>query len=186
MFDLGASQRRARARLGRASTRRRRSDAGRFRLPPLVLNELRPLVLGPERPPMAAIQRRIADVCAKRGLRAPSRASLYNVLARIEGHRYNVPALPPHVREALAIWHPTRRCRGISSCSTASIRIGGCGRLRRGCLAQPVQACIFYWRPRSRGLLQAAARASDCMSAPTCPSVIPPVRAWSTTFPTGS
>lgn len=110
---------------------------------------------------MAAIQRRIAGVCAKRGLRAPSRASLYNVLARIEGHRYDVPALPPHVREVLYNLAPNATVPGhqlvfycVNYGSVAAV--GYAAGLPWLNLYQAWH--LRGWRPRSRGLLQAVMR----------------------------
>jgi len=161
MFDLSKSQRRAEQRFARTSRRRRRSDAGRSRLDPAVLEELHSLVLGLERPSMAAIRRHLARWCVPRGLRPPSRASLYNALRRLPGHVYPVPSLPPHVKEALYNLGPSGEvpghqlafyCFNYGSLAAVSYAAG----LPWIDLYQAMH--LRGWRPRSSGLLQAALR----------------------------
>ena len=101
LFDIIESQRQARARLDRVSLRKRRSDAGRSRLSGVVLSELGAAALGNDRPSMAALQRLVSERCLSAGLKVPARASLYNALARLDGHVYAVGTLPPAVVEAL-------------------------------------------------------------------------------------
>jgi hypothetical protein len=158
MFDLTVSQNLARRRLERHSSRRRRSDAGQSRLPPEVLEGLRAVVRGSDRPSMADVQHHIAKVCAERGLNLPSRASLYNALARIEGHSHDISRLPSSVREALYNLAPDGSVPGHQ--------------LAFYCLNYGSMAAVSYaaglpwldlyqasrlrgWRPRSRGLLHA-------------------------------
>lgn len=110
---------------------------------------------------MAAIQRRVADVCVEHGLRAPSRASLYNILTRIEGHSCDVSALPPRVGEALYNLAPDGTVPGhqlVFYCVNY-------GSLAAVSYAAGLPWLDLYqawhlrgWRPRSRGLLQAALR----------------------------
>lgn len=162
VFSIDESQRRARARLGRSPTRRRRSDAGRSRLPAEVLAQLHPAALAHDRPPMKGLRRRVEQVCADLGLRPPARASLYNTLARFEGHTYVVSTLPLSAREALYNLAPGARvpghqlvfhCLNYGSLAALSFAAGlpwldlYQARLLRG------------WRPRSRGLLTAVLRA---------------------------
>jgi hypothetical protein len=158
MFDLGDSQHRARRRLQRRSTRHRRSDAGQSRLSPMILDGLRALVLGADRPSMGAIQRHIAELCAGNGLKPPSRASLYNALSRVEGHAYDVSRLPASVRSALYNLAEDGRVPGHQ--------------LTFYCFNHGSMAAVSYaaglpwldlyqashlrgWRPRSLGLLHA-------------------------------
>ena len=164
MFDLSTSQRQAEQRLVRTSRRRRRSDAGRSRLAPAVLEELRSLVLGLERPSMAVLRRQLADWCASRGLRPPSRASLYNALPRIPGHVYEVASLPPHVKEALYNLGPSGDVPGHQ----LAFYCLNYGSLAAICYAAGLPWLDLYqalhlrgWRPRSLGLLQAALRLRD-------------------------
>jgi hypothetical protein len=161
VFDLAKSQRRAEERLGRTSKRRRRSDAGRSRLDQAVLEELHAQILGVERPPLAAIGRHLAEWCARRGLRPPSRASLYNTLRRVPGHVYPVASLPRQVQEALYNFGADGEvpghqlafyCFNYGSMPAVSYAAG----LPWIDLYQAVY--LRGWRPRSRGLLQAALR----------------------------
>lgn len=159
VFDLDEAQRQARTRLGRVSSRRRRSDAGRSRLAPAVLDQLRSLVLGMERPSMTAIRRRLADLCIESGQRPPSRATLYNALSRIQGHRYDISRLPPHVAQALYNLAPAGTVPGhqlVFYCFSH-------GSLAAVSYAAGLPWLDLYqasrlrgWRPRSRGLLRAA------------------------------
>ena len=161
-FDISESQLHARPRLDRASRRRRRSDAGRSRLPEFILAELRAAALGHDRPSMAAFQRRIADLCALAGRRPPARASLYNAFSRIQGHAYSVAELPTPIVETLYNLDPTGMvpghqlafyCFNHGSLSAVSFAAG----LPWLDLYQARRA--RGWRPRSRGLLTAVMRA---------------------------
>jgi len=161
MFDISDSQRRARVRLGRTSSRQRRADAGRTRLPPFLIEGLRALVLGMERPPMSSIGRALGDLCARHGRRPPARASLYSVLRRLEGHTYEVSRLPPHVRNALYNLAPSGPvpgpqlvlyCLNHGSLAAASFAAG------LPWLDLYQASYLPGWRPRSRGLLDAVLR----------------------------
>jgi hypothetical protein len=164
MFDLRKSQHDAAVRLRRASRRRRRADAGRSRLPAPVLAHLRSLLLGHERPSMAEVRRDLGAWCARRQLRAASRATLYNVLPGIRGHAYRVSDLPAAARHALYNLGPDARVPGhqvVFYC------------LNYGSLAAVSYAAALPWldlfqaarlrgwRPRSRGLLTAILRARE-------------------------
>jgi hypothetical protein len=138
MFEITASHERAGRLLGqRRSARRRRSDAGRSRLDRRALRALEALAGGDERPSMAALQREHAARCARLGVRAPARATLYNVAsdAVVPGRQlaffcFNYGSLPAISFAAGLPWldlYQATRLRG--------------------------------WRPRSRGLLLAARRA---------------------------
>lgn len=158
-FDLDQALEQARARLARARTRRRRSDAGRLRLPRPVVARLRLLLLGQERPKLAAVLRVLAARCRRDGLRTPARATLYNALGRIAGHRYPIPDLPAHVR--LALYNlsddgavPGHQlafyCFNYGDLAAASFAAG------LPWLDLYQAARLRGWRPRSRGLLEAA------------------------------
>lgn len=110
---------------------------------------------------MAELGRRVGDRCATLGLRPPSRASLYTLLTRIEGHVYAVPTLPPSVRDALYNLSPDGTvpghqlafyCFNYGSLGAASYAAG----LPWLDLYQASR--LRGWRPRSRGLLLAAMR----------------------------
>ena len=113
---------------------------------------------------MADILRHLADWCASRGLRPPSRAGLYNQLPRIPGHTYEVGSLPPHVKAALYNLGPNGEvpghqlafyCFNYGSLAAVSYAAG----LPWLDLYQALH--LRGWRPRSRGLLQAAMRVRD-------------------------
>jgi hypothetical protein len=162
MFDLTKSQEEAARRLRAASRRRIRSDRGRSRLPAAVLAEVRASALGLNRPPVAELQRRIAALCTARGLRTPSRASLYNAFAAIEGHAYEIDALPPPLLEVLYNLAPT----GLVSGRQLAFHCFNYGSLAALGYAAGLPWLDLYqarrlrgWRPRSRGLLDAVMRA---------------------------
>lgn len=164
MFDLNRSQAAARERLGARSTRRRRADAGRSRLRPELLAELRALVLAAERPSMTAVHRQLQAFAHEHGLRPPSRAALYAALGRIEGSRHAAADLPPAVRTALYNLAPDAVvpghqlafcCFHHGSLEAASFAAGlPWLDLHQASLARG-------WRPRSRGLLLAALAARE-------------------------
>jgi hypothetical protein len=113
------------------------------------------------RPAMAALQRRVSALCAARGVRAPSRATLYNTMARLDGHSYDIGSLPAPVIDTLYNLAPGGTIPGrqlafycfnygpVAAVSFAAglpwLDLYQAGRLRG-------------WRPRSRGLLAAVAR----------------------------
>lgn len=164
MFDLKESQVRARKRLGTASSRRRRSDAGQSRLRPELLAELRAQVFAVERPSMTAIQRRLAAFAGERGWRAPARATLYAALVRLEGSRHQHAGLPEPVRAALHNLAPDSEVPGhqVAFCCFNH------GSLAAASFAAGLPWLDLYqasrargWRPRSRGLLLAVLRARE-------------------------
>lgn len=126
-----------------------------------VLAELRLAVMGDDRPSMAALQRRIADVCAVEGLEPPARASLYNALSRIDGHAYAISALPSAVSDALYNLAPDGTVPG-HQLAFACLNHGS---LAATCFAAGLPWLDLYqaarlrgWRSRSRGLLRAIMR----------------------------
>ena len=162
MLDIQESQRRAESRLGRASKRRRRADAGRSRLPAPILAVVREAALGPCRPSMSALRQRVAELCAASGLKPPARATLYNAFDRLEPRRYRVSTLPPHAVEALYNLSPDTvvpgpqlafYCFNYGSLAAVSFAAGlpwlDLNQARR----------VRGWRPRSRGLFDAVVRA---------------------------
>ena len=161
MFDISESQRLARRRLERTSARRRRSDAGRSRLPGIVLAELRAAALGDDRPSMAALQRMVSERCQSAGLKPPARASLYNALARLDGHIYAMATLPTPVAEALYNIAPDGRVPGHQ----LAFHCFNYGTLAAISYAAGLPWLDLYqarrmrgWRPRSLGLLLAVMR----------------------------
>lgn len=159
-FDLEQSLERAGRRLARRppTTRRRRSDAGQSRLHPAVLAAVRAAALEADRPAMAEVRRRVDRVCRQRGLQSPSRAGLYNALARAEGHVYAIAALPRDARRALhnlaadgsVPGHQlVYACVNHGSLAAVSFAAG------LPWLDLHHAARLRGWRPRSRGLLEA-------------------------------
>ena len=161
MFDITQSQRLAERYLTRPAGRARRSDAGRSRLPAPVLAEIRAAATGFGRPSMAGLQGRLATLCAEKGLRPPSRASLYAAFDSIEGDVYQISTLPPAAGDCLYNLPsdgmvPGRQlvfsCLNYGSLAAMSFAAGlpwldlHQARLVRG------------WRPRSHGLLLALLR----------------------------
>jgi hypothetical protein len=111
---------------------------------------------------VARVHRDIAAACARSGLKAPARASLYNTLARIDGHRYRVADLPGHVAEAVHNLAPGSDVPGHQlafSCfnhgSTAAVSYAAA----LPWLDLYQAARVRGWRARSRGLLAAVMRA---------------------------
>src|SRR3954469_16056435 len=99
-FDLAASLDRAERKL-RRRPRRRRSDAGRSRLAPVLERRIRNLLAGHERPLVRDLLAELRALAKAHGLRAPSRATLYNAIARCPTPRYRCRDLPAYVQDAL-------------------------------------------------------------------------------------
>jgi hypothetical protein len=100
-YDLNKSMENALLRLSGRTTRRRRSDAGVSRLDVRVVQRLRRLLRGQERPPIRHLLAELQRFCKKRRLRTPSRATIYNFIPRCPSHAYSIAELPAYVREAL-------------------------------------------------------------------------------------
>ena len=155
-FDLSASIARAELRLGRA-TRRRRADAGRSRLPAALDRRLHHLLAGVERPVVREIVAELRALATELGVRAPSRATIYNAIDRAPVPRYRCRDLPDHVQRALynldldgaqlAFY-----AFNYGDLAAASFAAG------LPWLALHQAARRRGWRPQSRGLLMAAAR----------------------------
>lgn len=104
MFDIGASQEKAIRRLGaasRTSLRRPRSDRGSPRIDARVLSLLAEATGGYDRPPMVEILKRVSERCRRDGLKPPSRATVYKLLAALPTPHYRMAQLPAAVRSAL-------------------------------------------------------------------------------------
>lgn len=93
-----------------------------------------------------------------RGLRPPSRATLYNALPRIEGRSYRVSHVPPAARDALYNLEPDARVPGRQ----LAFYCFNYGSLAAAGFAATLPWLDLYqaarlrgWRPRSRGLLEA-------------------------------
>ena len=104
IFNIQGSLENARRRLGavpRASGRRPRSDRGVRRIDPRVLSVLAEATGGHERPSMVDLAAGIAEHCRRDGLKPPSRATLYTLLAMLPTPVYRLADLPPAVQNAL-------------------------------------------------------------------------------------
>jgi hypothetical protein len=110
---------------------------------------------------MAALQRLVSERCRSAGLKTPVRASLYNALARLEGHNYTVATLPTLVVEALYNIAPDGRVPG-QQLAFYCFNYGSLGAIS---YAAGLPWLDLYqarrlrgWRPRSFGLLLAVMR----------------------------
>ncbi len=127
----------------------------------MVLSELRAAALGDDRPSMTALHRLVSERCLAAGLKPPVRASLYNALARLDGHLYPVATLPPPVVEALYNIAPDARVPGHQ----LAFHCFNYGSLAAISYAAGLPWLDLYqarrmrgWRPRSLGLLAAVMR----------------------------
>jgi hypothetical protein len=122
---------------------------------------LRAAALGDDRPSMAALQRLVSERCRSAGLKPPVRASLYNALARLDGHLYSVATLPPPVVDALYNIASDGRVPGHQ----LAFHCFNYGSLAAISYAAGLPWLDLYqarrlrgWRPRSLGLLLAVMR----------------------------
>lgn len=99
-LSLQGSLSRAADRLG-FGTRRRRSDRGHSRLPRVIDAKLGALLRGRERPSITEVHAALGRFCEERGLKAPSRATVYNAIDRAEAPSYSWDELPEEVRSLL-------------------------------------------------------------------------------------
>jgi hypothetical protein len=159
VFEIERTLEQARRRLATRSSRRRRSDAGKLRLSSAIVAALRPLLLGPERPNLAAVRRSLEASCRRAGLRVPARGTLYHAIACIDGHRYAIASLPAPVRVALYNLDETGGVPGHQ----LAFYCFNYGDLAAISFAAGLPWLDLYqaarlrgWRPRSRGLLDAA------------------------------
>ncbi|MBI3178415.1 MAG: hypothetical protein HYZ27_02065 [Deltaproteobacteria bacterium] len=100
-FDLARSLEAAAARFGPRTERTPRADRGASRLDPRVERRLHALLRGQDRPAIATVVAELRRFCGPRRLRAPSRATVYNAIARVPSHAYAFAELPAYVRDAL-------------------------------------------------------------------------------------
>ena len=126
-----------------------------------VVTELRRQLHGLERPRIHQVQTAVAEFCARHQLAAPSRATIYNFIARCPPHDYAVGDLPRYVREALYNLDPTGRVPGHQLAFYAFQY----GDVRAASFAAGLPWLDLYqadrmrgWRARSHGLLRAVLR----------------------------
>lgn len=89
----------ARSRQTRA--RAARTDKGTTRFSARVEAELHRLLSTTEKPSILSVAKQLRESCTRWGEPAPSRASVYNAIARLEPPMYRVDSLPPAVRATL-------------------------------------------------------------------------------------
>ena len=103
----------------------------------------------------------LADHCAKTGLRAPARATVYEAMARTPARSYAIAELPAAAREALYNLSPTGRVPG-HQLAFYCLNYGGLEAVSFAAglpwLALYQAARLPGWRKRSRGLLDAIRR----------------------------
>ncbi len=140
----------------------RRSDAKQSRFPKPVQDKLRSMLLVHERPSVTALKAELVDYCSKHQLPCPSRSSIYNFIKNTPGHSYSVSTLPDDLRAAMYNVDLKQPVPGHQLVFYA---------FHYGTLAAVSQASglpwldlyqaslLPAWRPRSRGLLEAALRA---------------------------
>lgn len=163
-FDLAASFGRAERRLGVAgggSKRRERSDRGRSRLDPRVLEIVRRAFSTQERPAMTEALADIARSCRRLGRRPPSRATAYALLDTIPSGTWRVADLPHSVRAALYNLDDSSDVPGHQ----LAFYCFNYGDLAAVCFASGLPWLALHqalrlpgFRAKSRGLLEAAAR----------------------------
>ncbi len=159
IFNFEQSLARAEARLAAdPSARRQRSDKGRLRLDSRLVRRLRELLLTQEKPAMREVRLSLARWAKTHRLRPPSRATLYNTLARIPGHRYRVADLPPAAAAALYNLDQETEVPGFQ----LAFACFNCGGTPAMSFAAGLPWLDLYqadlmrgWRPKSRGLLRA-------------------------------
>lgn len=100
-FSLKESIARATQRVAKTGPRSVRKDRGASRLPAPVEAELGRLLSTQQRPEMTEVAKALAIFAQVGGHRAPSRATLYNALARVELPSYAWDALPSEVQRSL-------------------------------------------------------------------------------------
>lgn len=99
-FSFEASLDHAARRL-RSPAGRVRADRGLSRLHPRVERKLQELLSTPERPSPTAVWRDLRSFCLTKHLDAPSRATVYNAIARAAPPSFDFAALPPAVQRCL-------------------------------------------------------------------------------------
>jgi hypothetical protein len=163
VFDLELSQIQAEKRFKKiepepARSRQPRSDRGLVRMAPEALDFLRKRLLAYERPNLLSLIQELTRFCERKKLPCPSRASIYKLLDRIEGHRYLASQLPPAVRMALYNLAPDAVVPGHQ----VAFYCFNYGDLSAVCFASGMPWLDLHqarrlrgWRLKSRGLLEA-------------------------------
>ncbi len=164
-FDLAASLEKARRRLPAPSRagRRPRADRGSLRVDRRIVELVGDAVGGRDRPQLAEVYRRLAERCRREGLEPPCRATFYKILAVLPARTtYRVAELPDAVRRALYNLEP----ESDVPAHQVAFYCFNYGDLAAMSFASTLPWLALYqalrlpgYRTRSRGLLEAAARA---------------------------
>jgi hypothetical protein len=126
-----------------------------------VLSWLAKELSGYDRPPMAAVSKRLSDFCHREGLRTPSRATVYKLLATLPAPTYRFEELPGPVQEALYNLGPSGDipghqlafyCFNYGNLAAASFAAG----LPWIAISQALR--LPGYRAKSRGLIEAVAQ----------------------------
>lgn len=127
----------------------------------MVAAELRRQFHGLERPRIHDVQAEVAEFCIRHCVGTPSRATIYNFIARCPPHEYAIGELPTYVREALYNLASTGKVPGHQLTFYAFQY----GDLRAASFAAGLPWLDLYqadrmrgWRPHSHGLLRAVLR----------------------------
>lgn len=165
IFDLPSTLGRAESRLkgaARANGRRPRSDRGSPRTDPRVLALLANAAGGYDRPRMADLISLVDRSCRSEGLKCPSRASIYKLLAFLPTATYKAAELPPAVRDALYNLTPESEVPGHQ----VAFYCFNYGDLAAVSFAAGLPWLALYqagrlpgFRPRTRALFEAVLRA---------------------------
>lgn len=165
VFDIQASQDRARRRLNGASrTSRRgpRSDRGISRIDARIRAWLTEAVGGYDRPRMADVLTTVGDRCRREGLESPSRATVYKLLASLPTPSYRLTEVPPAVQNALY----NLAAESSVPAHQVAFYCFNYGDLAAISFAAGLPWLALYqarrlpgYRPKSRGLLEAVAHA---------------------------
>ena len=167
MFKLDEALARAETRLAAyplGSPRRaprHRSDRGRSRLEPAVLELLERLLQERERLPVRSILERLRERCTVLGLRPPARATIYEAIEQIPARGHRIEGLPEPVRQTLHNLAGTGEVPG-RQLAFYCLNYGGLEAVSFAAglpwLALHQASRMHGWRPRSRGLLEAIRR----------------------------
>jgi hypothetical protein len=140
---------------------RQRSDRGRSRLEPAVLEQLEQLLQERDRLPVRTILERLRERCAALGVRAPARATVYQAIEQIPARGHRIEELPEPVRRTLYNLAATGEVPG-RQLAFYCLNYGGLEAVSFAAgmpwLALHQASRMRGWRPRSRGLLDAIRR----------------------------
>lgn len=163
-FDIKLSIDRAATRFKAAPVagRRPRSDRGASRIHARVTDWLAKATVGHDRPRMAEVLDQVAEQCRREGVKPPSRATAYKLLATLPTATFRHAALPPAVQHALY------NLAGDSDIPASQVAFYcfNYGDLAAFSFAAGLPWLALYqasrmpgYRSRSRGLLEAVMRA---------------------------